>query len=291
MYERRIYRQRKSGVNAATVLLALAALGLAFLILRPGPDKTQSDRAGVESAALPANDSVADGSSAAAGADQQELSGLRQKVAQASQDLTALRSETEQMRAELSALRQQRKSLAAVVPAASPTPASAPAAQPAPVPVATPEVHEQANVATTQTAATPAKQTTAADTKQTAAAASTPDSAKPPAAVSTAAASEHEKKLPHHPHNAHGYLLTARDALQSGDPAHAEEALERAETWALNNSGDYHANMSPTEDPLVSTVEGMRAELRAGHSTSALRMLESMLSAPRSARAESSTFR
>ena len=292
MYERRIYRQRKSGLNAATVLLALAALGLAFLILRPGSDNTQQDRTASESTA--AGDPVADASSAS-DRNGQQLSGIRQQVAKASQDLSALRSETEQMRAQLSALRQQRELLAGAKPPApapaagepapgvpQPVPAAAPAAQPAVA--AVPALPAQAGVAGTPAPATltarPTKLALATDAAQPAAVADKP-----------AAGAEHDKKMPHHAHNAHGYLLTARDELQSGDASRAEEALERAETWALNNSGDYRDNLSPTEDPLVSTVEGVRAKLRAGRTTSALRMLESILAVSHSARAESSALR
>jgi hypothetical protein len=285
MFERRVYR-RKSGVNAATVLLAIAALGLAFLILRPGPDNTrQGDHAAAVSAAAPANDAAADLGTGAA-PDREDLSGLQHEVTKASQDLNALRAATAEMRAELSELRKQRDALAGKGQPGLAQSAASGITNPAPAASAV----ETAKSAQEPTSAAPVLAGAANGEANRAAA---PAGAKPANATAEkqAAASEPPAKLAHHPHNAHGYLLTARDALHSGDVSAAEEALERAETWALNNSGAYRDNANPTDDPLVSTVQGVRAQLRAGHSASALRILQAILGPPRSAPSEAQAVR
>ncbi len=304
MFVRRVHR-RRSGPNATTVLLTLSALGLLYLILRPG-----DDNAGKQHRQAVAAVSATDGEDISP-SEPQEVSGLRQQVERESGELTRLRSAAEQMRAQLGELRKQREAVLSGQqggqPGAAPnTGASSPAPGPmartattspdnqpggevisagAGNPKATPNAADAPNPsgghaapqmnAVTTPAAPPGQAATPPSAAQTAA-----TGAAQPAGGQTAAAAataEHPRITVHRPHNARGYMLLAREQLQAGSSADAADALEHAETWALNSTEAYRSGVDPTDNPLIDTIQQARARLRAGHPDGALRLLNSVL--------------
>ncbi len=79
-------------------------------------------------------------------------------------------------------------------------------------------------------------------------------------------------------------LLDARHALQTGQTGAAQEALERAETRALDRSVPQGDERVVAADPLTAATNQARAALAAGDAAGAIRVIDSAL--PRAADAD-----
>jgi hypothetical protein len=72
-------------------------------------------------------------------------------------------------------------------------------------------------------------------------------------------------------------LLDARHALQTGQTGEAQEALERAETRALDRSVPQGEERVVAEDPLTEATGQARAALAAGDVAGAIRVIDAAL--------------
>ncbi len=79
-------------------------------------------------------------------------------------------------------------------------------------------------------------------------------------------------------------LLDARASLQAGRTGEAQEALERAETRALDRSVPYGTERQVDSGPLVRATNGARAALAAGNIAAAITIINEAL--PRAAAAD-----
>jgi hypothetical protein len=79
-------------------------------------------------------------------------------------------------------------------------------------------------------------------------------------------------------------LLDARTSLQAGRTGEAQEALERAETRALDRSVPYGGERQVDAGPLVRATNGARAALAAGNIAAAINIINEAL--PRAAAAD-----
>ena len=79
-------------------------------------------------------------------------------------------------------------------------------------------------------------------------------------------------------------LLDARHALQTGQTGEAQEALERAETRALDRSVPQGDERVVAADPLTAATGRARAALAAGDAAGAIRAIDAGL--PRAAEAD-----
>jgi hypothetical protein len=96
------------------------------------------------------------------------------------------------------------------------------------------------------------------------------------------AATTHSELAPNLPAPAgadtvHDLLLVARQDLLANQTGAAQEALERAETRALDRSIPVGTEHIPAQDPLVSAVTQARAALAAGDTRGAARIIEGAL--------------
>jgi hypothetical protein len=72
----------------------------------------------------------------------------------------------------------------------------------------------------------------------------------------------------------HDYLLNARNALAAGRSGEAQEALERAETRALDRSVPLFQTAAPIRDPVVEHIQRILHTLGDGDRLEAMRLLE-----------------
>ena len=79
-------------------------------------------------------------------------------------------------------------------------------------------------------------------------------------------------------------LLDARHAMQTGQTGEAQEALERAETRALDRSVPQGSERVVADDPLTTATAQARAALAAGNPAGAIRVINAAL--PRAADAD-----
>jgi alkylation response protein AidB-like acyl-CoA dehydrogenase len=75
-------------------------------------------------------------------------------------------------------------------------------------------------------------------------------------------------------------LMAARQDLASNQTGAAQEALERAETRALDRSVPVGTERVPAQDPLVSAVSQARGALAAGDTRGAIAVIDSALRQP-----------
>ncbi len=112
-----------------------------------------------------------------------------------------------------------------------------------------------------------------------------PLSAKPSNLAGQGAASELSPRLPSAPESADAaqLLAIARSAIASGQTGAAQEALERAETRALDRSVPPSQAHTPSADPVVAALSAALAALGAGDTAAAQRQIdaaEKALAAP-----------
>ena len=69
-------------------------------------------------------------------------------------------------------------------------------------------------------------------------------------------------------------LLAARNALAAGRSGEAQEALERAETRALDRSVPLFQTSAPIQDPLVARIDKVLHMLGTGDRLETMRLLE-----------------
>ncbi len=74
------------------------------------------------------------------------------------------------------------------------------------------------------------------------------------------------------------YLIAARDALAVGHTGEAQEALERAETRALDRSVPHLQTNAPINDPLVGQIQTALHTLSLGDHARALQQIEAAIS-------------
>jgi hypothetical protein len=72
----------------------------------------------------------------------------------------------------------------------------------------------------------------------------------------------------------HDYLLAARNALAAGRSGEAQEALERAETRALDRSVPLFQTSTPSRDPVVERITRVLQLIGDGDRLEAMRLLE-----------------
>jgi len=77
----------------------------------------------------------------------------------------------------------------------------------------------------------------------------------------------------------HDYLLAARNALAEGRSGEAQEALERAETRALDRSVPLFQTSTPSHDPVVDRIRLVLQALGNGDRLEAMRLLEQAIAA------------
>jgi hypothetical protein len=77
----------------------------------------------------------------------------------------------------------------------------------------------------------------------------------------------------------HEYLLDARNALAAGRSGEAQEALERAETRALDRSVPLFQTSTPSVDPMVARINRVLQMLGNGDRLEAMRLLEQAIAA------------
>ena len=77
----------------------------------------------------------------------------------------------------------------------------------------------------------------------------------------------------------HEYLLAARNALATGRSGEAQEALERAETRALDRSVPLFQTSTPSSDPMVGRITRVLQTLGNGDRLEAMRLLEQAIAA------------
>jgi hypothetical protein len=77
----------------------------------------------------------------------------------------------------------------------------------------------------------------------------------------------------------HDYLLAARNALAAGRSGEAQEALERAETRALDRSVPLFQTSTPSGDPVVERITRVLQTLGSGDRLEAMRLLEQAIAA------------
>ncbi len=77
----------------------------------------------------------------------------------------------------------------------------------------------------------------------------------------------------------HDYLLSARNALAAGRSGEAQEALERAETRALDRSVPLFQTSTPSRDPVVERIRLVLQTLGNGDRLEAMRLLEQAIAA------------
>lgn len=75
------------------------------------------------------------------------------------------------------------------------------------------------------------------------------------------------------------YLLAARGALAAGRSGEAQEALERAETRALDRSVPLFQTSTPSSDPTVARIQQVLQTLGNGDRLEAMRLLEQTIAA------------
>lgn len=75
------------------------------------------------------------------------------------------------------------------------------------------------------------------------------------------------------------YLLNARGALATGRTGEAQEALERAETRALDRSVPLFQTSTPSNDPVVARITQVLQTLGNGDRLEAMRLLEQAIAA------------
>ncbi len=73
------------------------------------------------------------------------------------------------------------------------------------------------------------------------------------------------------------YLQNARAAIATGRTGEAQEALERAQTRALDRGVDMRRTEEPSSNPLVLDISRARAALGAGDKQAALREIDAAL--------------
>jgi hypothetical protein len=77
----------------------------------------------------------------------------------------------------------------------------------------------------------------------------------------------------------HDYLLAARNALAEGRNGEAQEALEMAETRALDRSVPLFQTSTPSSDPMVERITQVLHTLGNGDRLEAMRLLEQAIAA------------
>lgn len=77
----------------------------------------------------------------------------------------------------------------------------------------------------------------------------------------------------------HDYLLAARNALAAGRSGEAQEALEMAETRALDRSVPLFQTSTPIHDPVVEHITQVLHTLGNGDRLEAMRLLEQAIAA------------
>lgn len=77
----------------------------------------------------------------------------------------------------------------------------------------------------------------------------------------------------------HDFLVAARNALAEGRSGEAQEALEMAETRALDRSVPLFQTMTPSRDPVVERVRQVLLTLGNGDRLEAMRLLEQAIAA------------
>jgi hypothetical protein len=77
----------------------------------------------------------------------------------------------------------------------------------------------------------------------------------------------------------HDYLLAARNALAAGRSGEAQEALEMAETRALDRSVPLFQTSTPIRDPVVDRITRVLHTLGDGDRLEAMRLLEQAIAA------------
>ncbi len=75
------------------------------------------------------------------------------------------------------------------------------------------------------------------------------------------------------------FLLAARNALAAGRTGEAQEALERAETRALDRSVPLFQTSAPIQDPVVQRIRAVLLALGNGDRLEAMRLLEQAITA------------
>jgi hypothetical protein len=75
------------------------------------------------------------------------------------------------------------------------------------------------------------------------------------------------------------YLLAARNSLAAGRSGEAQEALERAETRALDRSVPLFQTSAPIHDPVVERIQLVLHTLGNGDRLEAMRLLEQAIAA------------
>ena len=77
----------------------------------------------------------------------------------------------------------------------------------------------------------------------------------------------------------HDYLVDARNALAAGRSGEAQEALERAETRALDRSVPLFQTSTPSQDSMVTRITEVLQRLGNGDRLEAMRLLEQAIAA------------
>ncbi len=77
----------------------------------------------------------------------------------------------------------------------------------------------------------------------------------------------------------HDYMLDARNAIAAGRSGEAQEALERAETRALDRSVPLFQTAAPIRDPVVERIQRILHTLGDGDRLEAMRLLEQAIAA------------
>lgn len=76
------------------------------------------------------------------------------------------------------------------------------------------------------------------------------------------------------------YLQAAKEAISEGRTGEAQEALEQAETRALDRSVAYNAGNQPIRTPLIETIMGARRAIAQGDNQRAIRLINQALRMP-----------
>lgn len=76
-----------------------------------------------------------------------------------------------------------------------------------------------------------------------------------------------------------GFLLSARDALAAGRDGEAQEALERAETRALDRSVPLFQTGTPSQTPVVQRIHAALLALGSGDRTRAAGLVDEAITA------------
>lgn len=238
------------------------------------PAAVSADRQPRDASAAEARDSPDPGSVQRDPAGQREVTSLRAELEKSSQENTTLRATIEELRAELAALKggggSQAREQGGPEPAAEPKyPAEGEAGQN--------EAARDENQQADEAAKTPAAATAPPIPKPVApappiAAPHVAGPAKPPASEPHPKSNKQAKIL-ENPNSTRDYLAVAREHLKSGSVDDATDALERAETRALNESRS-------AKDPTVELITQARTELRSGNKANALKTIGAVLQKP-----------